>query len=525
MALPVNGTEWPPTEHTTFLDAYHVWNAWYANDPGALSNTYVAPRRTGILNRALEWFWTPKDSDGESGLVKLHIPVASDLCQVSADLLFGEPPTFTVEDAKGKNKAAQERLDLITGAGLDQTLVAAAEVSAALSGVYFRATWDASLFEHVFITKMDVDGALPKFRYGQLVSVMFWRIVKTQGQVVWRHIEHHSLDSFGIGVIEHGLYEGNHASIGQRVPLTDVEATEHLAVLVDEDARISTGTPKLAVTYAPNITPNRRWRQDPIGANLGRSDLDGVEPLMDALDRTYSSLMRDLELGKGRLIVPQNMLTDLGAGKGAAFNTDRALFTGVKAAPGTAADAKMSLEQVQFKIRVEEHLAIVADLFGQIIRTAGYSSQTFGEKDEAAGDVTATEVTAKERRSYSTRDRKIRAIKPALEEIMSKALAMDAALFPSGSAAVPVTVQFPDGVQETMEALARTAGLLKAAEAASRQTIVQMLHPDWDADQVDEEVKRILAEQPIIADPFQHPDDEDDDGTDPAEAGEPALNG
>jgi A118 family predicted phage portal protein len=532
LALPTQGSVWPPKELRTVFDSFNIWSAWYANDPATLGIAYQTQTRApyfrqGFLNRLADWFWTPKESDGDAGVMKLHVPIASDLCQVSADLLFSEPPKFTVDDPKGKNAKAQERIDLITGARLDQTLVAAAEVSAALGGVYLRATWDDTLYDHVFITKVDADGAIPTFRYGKLVAVTFWQVVGLDGSRYWRHLECHSLDSFGVGVIEHGLFEGSVTDIGVRIPLDDHEATKHLAVMVDADSQISTRTPGLAVEYAPNVTPNRRWRLDPAGANLGRSDLDGIEPLMDAMDRVYSSLMRDIELGKARLIVPQAMLTDLGPGKGATFDTDKALFTGINAAPGSAADSKLSIEQVQFAIRVQDHLDAAAALFEQIIRTAGYSSQTFGEKDNGRGEQTATEVTAKERRSYLTRDRKIRAISPALEGIIFKAVAMDAVLFNSGATAVPVKVSFADAVQDSLTSLAQTAQLLKAAEAASRATLVQIVHPDWDQEQIDAEVARIVAEQPTFPDPFMHPSDGNltDGGNTADPTGDPAVNG
>ncbi|MDQ0100452.1 A118 family predicted phage portal protein [Paenarthrobacter nicotinovorans] len=525
MALPVNGAEWPPRNVAHIHEAYSVWSAWYANDPGSLGAVYQThPSRKGVLNRVIDWFWSPKAGDTDAGMVKLHVPIASDLCQVSADLLFSEPPTFTVEDAKGKNAKAQERLDLIAGAGLDQTLVAGAEVSAALGGVYYRATWDDSLYDHVFITKVDADGAIPTFRYGRLIGVTFWRVVAVNGSQYLRHLERHELNAIGVGVIEHGLYDGSATDLGRRIPLTDHEATAFLATRVDDLSQINTGSPGLAVEYVPNITPNRKWRLDPAGANLGRSDLDGIEPLMDALDRVYSSLMRDIELGKARLVVPSYMMTDLGPGKGAAFDNDRAIISEVVASPGAGTESSFKMEQVQFDIRVQDHLDSAAALFAQIIRTAGYSSQTFGEKDTSGGDKTATEVTAKERRSYLTRDRKIRAAKPALERLAKKALAMDSILFNTGAPTANVTVQFADAVQESLESLARTAGMLKTAEAASMKVRVQIVHPDWDEEQVDAEVKQIMAEASIMPDPTMFGTVVDDGATPAGTGGQPTGN-
>lgn len=520
MALPEAGITWPPKNIADIHEAMATWSAWYSNEVAQLATAYSkGAQRQGLLNRVASWFWTPKDNDAETGMAKLHVPVASDLCQVSSDLLFSEPPTVMVEDPK-TNTTAQERLDLIAGAGFDQTMTSFAEVSAALGGGYLRITWDSELYDHVFLTKVDADGAIPEFRYGRLTAVTFWRIVGTDGQRVFRHLERHEQVN-KIGVIIHGLYEGTADNLGNPRPLADNPATAHLATEVDAEGMVSTESPGLAVEYAPNIGPNRRWRLHTVGANLGRSDLDGIEPLMDAFDRIYSSLMRDIELGKGRALVAKSALTDNGPGKGASFDTDQAIFTGLNIAPGSMADAKFPVEVIQFKIRVTEHLEAAADLYSHIIRTAGYSAQTFGEKGEDGAQQTATEVTSKERRSYLTRDRKIRNLKPVLEKLLTKALLVDAAKFGSGVAEVPVTVTFADAVQESMESLARTAQALRAAEAAATKTLVAMVHPDWEDEAVDKEVSLILAERSMFPDPQLDGTQELDDNEVDADAGIP----
>lgn len=504
MALPLNNTQWPPVELDDITPKMAEWSAWWANDTNALTGVYGAsgpgPARRGVINRVVEWFWSAKASDNDSGMSKLHVPIASDLCQVSADLLFSEPPIITVE-----NEAAQERLGLIAGPQLDLVLVSGAEVSAALGGQYLRVVWDESLRKNAFITRVDADGAVPSFRYGELVAVTFWRVVHVDGGQITRHLERHELDAFGIGVIYHGLYQGDAYNLGMTIPLDAHDSTAGLARAVDMDGKVSTETPGLAVGYAPNIGPNRRWRLHPYGANLGRSDLDGLEPLMDAFDRVYSSLMRDIELGKARLLVAESALQDLGPGKGAVFDTDQAVFTGLRLPPTAMGEAKFPVEQVQFAIRVDEHLKAAEALYAQIVRTAGYSSQTFGEKDTSANERTATEVTAKERRSYLTRDRKIRALKPVLEAVLAKALAVDAVKFNTGATAGPVTVEFADAVQVAPEVLARTASLLRAAEAASTQVLVESVHPDWDETAVLEEVARIVAERTAANPPIPDP--------------------
>jgi len=273
--------------------------------------------------------------------------------------------------------------------------------------------------------------------------------------------------------------------------------------MVDADSSISTVSPGLAVVYVPNQRPQRRWRADPVGASLGRSDLDGVEPLMDALDETYSSWMRDVRLAKARLIVPEYMLQNLGAGRGAGFDADQEIFTPLSMPPSDGNTTQIS--ENQFKIRFEEHKATSDELVATILRSVGYSAQTFGEGVNG-GAVTATEVTSKERRSYLTRDRKIRLFRPSIADAIEKLLAVDAALFASRVAVERPQVAFADEVQADPEVLARTAQLLRAAQAASTATLVNMQHPDWDDTAVKAEVALILAESGMsVPDPFAGP--------------------
>lgn len=514
MPLPASNATWPPSQLAEITPKYAEWSAWYSNDTDALANIYGGTNKNrpsdggGILAKVTRWFWGRKNNDLTQPLKKLHVPVASDICQASADLLFSEPPTVTINDDSNKeNQKAGERLALIADSSFQQTMVDAAEISAALGGVYLRAIVDQSVENHAFITKVDADGAIPEFRWGRLVAVTFWQVVKQDGQRVVRHLEKHELDSNRDGVIYHGLYDGSADNLGQPIPLADHPTTAGLAQWVDEESKMSTLTPGLAVEYAPNLGPNRRWRNHTLGAHLGRSDLDGIEPLMDAFDETWSSWMRDLEQGKGRLIVPQSMLQNHGPGQGAGFDQDQSVFTPVNSAPGSVADAKMAIEKVQFDIRVEQHERTAAALFKAIIRNAGYSAGTFGDDDDGA-QMTATEVAAKTSRSYMTRDRKIRSLQPAGERILAKALAMDAETFSTGvPAGLKVQLTFGDAVQESQEALARTAQMLATAQAASIRTRVRIVHQDWTEQQVDDEVKLIMAENELapLADPDERP--------------------
>lgn len=511
MALPGNGQSWPPAQvKTTILPHMGVWSAWYAGNSDQLASVYGGatgsdPTMTGFfasdhggfratVGRALtRWFWG-EASRGPDRRVKLHVPIAAELCQASADLLFSDTITL-----KTDNETVQERLDELSDETLHAELAEAAEVGAALGGVYLRVTWDAlHRPDGPFLTHVDADQAIPEFAWGQLTAVTFWQVVGRDGKTVWRHLERHETNPAGDGIILHGLYEGEEDKLGHLVPLTDQPATAPLAPLVNAFGFIDSQTPGLCVTYVPNQTPNRIWRTDPLGRNLGRSDLDGVEQLMDALDEVYTSWMRDVRLGKSRLMIAKSLLNNVGTGQGSAFNAEQEAYASMNMLGGQDMKLSDQIEQVQFNIRVVEHQQTSQQLVKDILQMAGYSSETFGIYDGGGPTRTATEIESKQQRSLLTRDRKIRLWVPELTRMLQKMLAVDSALF--GTPGIPVDndidVVFADGVQESQLDIAMTVQALRAADAASDEVIVGMVHPDWDQDQILEEVAKIQAQKP-----------------------------
>jgi len=74
-------------------------------------------------------------------------------------------------------------------------------------------------------------------------------------------------------------------------------------------------------------------------------------------------------------------------------------------------------------------------------------------------------------------------------------LMIDASVFRSGVEPEKPDLEWGDGVSEDPTTVAQTSQLLRAAEAASTETLVRMNHPDWDDDQVTEEVAKIRDDQ------------------------------
>jgi hypothetical protein len=493
MPLPTGGA-WPPENLRPVYQRLAAWSAWYSGNPDELSWVYggqagvpydstsleriqnhPSQYRGGVVGWFARWFWGEPLTASQKR-TKLHIPVAADISQTSAELLFSEPPKITVPEGGSGATAAQDRIEQLVDDGVHATFLEAAEICAALSGVYLATCWDREVADRPWLAARHPDAAVPEWRYDRLAEVTFWRVLEDDGKRVVRHLERHEP-----GYILHGVYEGTPEQLGKQVDLGAFPATENLEPVVE------TGLPnRLTATYIPNMRPNRIWRNLPAAAYCGRSDFTGLEPLMDALDETWSSWMRDIRQGVGRILVPEQYLENLGAGRGSRWDPSREVYEALSMLPS---NDRSQIEQIQFAIRVAEHRDTTQEQVEHIIRGAGYSAQTFGLKGDVA--VTATEVNAREKKTITTRNRKIVYWRPGTAEAVETLLMVDAAQFNSGIDPVRPDVDFGPYVGTDIGENAQTAQLMRAAEAASTETLVKMLHPDWDDKQVAEEVARI----------------------------------
>lgn len=477
MSLPDGGSDvaWPPEHCATIFDRYREHDAWYSGDPGRLEAVYgrYSSNASTQQGRRSRWFSWSRQADAPTDRQRYHVPMAADVATTSADLLFAEPLEVRCE-----TEAATDRLTAILDeGGVHNTLLEAAETSAALGGVYLRCAWDLDV-PYPMLEAVQADQAVPEWRYGRLHAVTFWWIVYADDNEVWRHLERHEA-----GGIEHALFKGTRTKLGHRQPLNASEATEDLAPLVDEYGIIPTGLTGMTAGYVPNMRPNRKARTSP----YGRSDFDSVEPLFDALDETYTSWMRDMRLAKARLIVPRSMVQSAGKGKGAHFDVDQEVFLPIDI------EDNAGITPQQFAIRVAEHRDTAYAFVERIIATAGYSGRTFGLPDRG-GDVTATEVNSADRRSLITRAKKSRYWQPVLADLYATLLEIDKTHLRGPAAPERPTVAFPEAVASTPRSVAETIELLDRASAISTEMKVRMFNPEWDASEVEAEVARIQAE-------------------------------
>lgn len=493
--LPEDNAVWPPPDCEAPYAQIRRLASWYSDETDMLYGG-----QAGSSSQAeatwLARFGRRATSSAASTLSTMHMPVAGDIARTSADLLFADMPDINLVNEVGAPVEEAQKFwdDAADDMDLEAQLLVGAELCAALSGIYWRVTWDATVSpDRPIIEWVQPDFAVPEFVHGILVAVTVWGQLGTpKGQPsgqVWRHLERYSA-----GQIEHGLFVGTEDNLGRRAPLTEHPATESIQLTGPDFIALPAGIPML-MGYIPNMLPNRKLRL----SKLGRADISGMErpdgPLA-GIDKAWSSWMRDLDLGKGRITVPEDYLRTDGAGSGAVFDLDRAVYTPLRMP--LSSDGQSALTISQFDIRDEVHARTVLALLTQVVRGAGYSLGSFGIADGTGPAQTATEVRQRNALSMTTREKKIRYWRSGLRKLLGAYAAMDRELFggkiPAGTR---FDVEFSDAVAEDPHRVAETVNLLFQAQAASTRTRVEIVHPDWDETRVSDEVAAIKADTDI----------------------------
>lgn len=556
---------WPPAPYEHVMAACAERQVWWEGDPDKLAAFYGGSqgdvvRSKNVTTRARKaWasFWGKQQTTGERP-TRVHAPIAADIARIAAATLFADPPQIlapateqveqpepeapTVDPLTGvaivpepaepitktvRDQALQDAIDALsnnprTHAGY----LEAAETASMLMGAYGRVVWDREQFEDgPWIDWVDADRAIPEFVWDRLVAVTFWtELASDSPNVVFRHLQRYEK-----GREYHSLHQGTRDNLGRTIDLGAHPATAAIAAregLTENGFEVPTDFRHFM--YAPNMGSNPAWRNDDALRPLGRADLDTqVMRLMDEADKVWSSWMRDLDLGKARVFISRQLLSNGRSGDGASWDIDQSIYSPVgdfinKGELSSVMDAQ------QFSIRVEEHAATYEGLLRLIIARCGYSPLTFGLSDEVAQ--TATETDAKTRDTHTTRRAKILHWSE-LDELHTAMLQINAAVFGGPAVSEKLELKWPAS-KESPRVLAETANLLRQAQAASTKTLVELWHPDWDDEQVTAEVDLIDGAASVDVPAFgggfggnEQPDPNADPAGDDTDATEPPAFG
>ena len=427
-----------------------------------------------------------------NGKCRVHVPIAADIAATSADLLFSEEPSFTCfdEETEKSDSPNQQRLDeLIAANNMHGLLNEAAETNAVLGDVYLKLSCRPDEVDHPILTITQGDCAWPEYVLGVLKCIHFFDELKRDSQrnIVWRIYERYER-----GRITMAVLKGSLSDLGTE------DGTGMLSALGYEP-EVLTPIEDMMAVHVPNTKPNRADRS----SVHGRSDYDGLRDMMDSLDETYSSWLRDIRLAKARLIVPaeylrrraKDLFTDDTGNRQYTYEFDEDVETLVALDIDPQYAGGTPITASQFSIRATEHAQTCADLIRNIITIAGYSPQSFGIGIDGNAQ-SGTALHIREKKSYNTQSKKQTYWKSPLEKIMTAMVHLDAVLFPEKGSELDDTVKvhFADNSANDISTLSSALDAINRAAAMSTEIKIQTLHPDWTRKQIAEEVDRVKAE-------------------------------
>lgn len=483
---------WPPSNVLTYKMAEHA--AWYSGEVDLLSNFYSNVNTQTIFGTARSigsrgMFWGRQVRNQNDILI--HVPIASDIAETSSNFLFGESPMVKIaqahlEQAQQSYKDTQTKLDdMLLENGFFRKVLEAAEACAAIGGVFIKLAYDEELSPYPIPVVMQADRAIPEFSFGILTKVTFWKeLPESTAETKYRLLE-----TYEKGSISYALYKGSSDKLGSKVGFDTCEETKLLQETVQT-------IDELLAVYIPNVLPNRIDRN----SYLGRSDLQGIERLMDGLDETFSDWLRDIVLAQAKLHIPESFIGKNPDGTDR-YSFDQMLYVKLDMDP---TQEKQPLTATQFAIRANEFEKSALNFLERIITSAGYSPQSFGLNIQGRAE-SGTALSMRERKSFSTKSKKQSYWDIALKRLVKlMILVYDEELSGDLAEDATINIAFSDGFTNDFGEIATSVKMISDAQAVSTDTKVRMLHPEWTEDQIKAEVQKIVDEGKIA--PLDNPD-------------------
>lgn len=386
------------------------------------------------------------------------VGVAQEVCRFSADLLFSAEPVITHEQQTDLLERIED-----ASAPLLSSLVDIAEKIAAEGRGGLRVIRDSDISDDPIITHVCEDQIIWKEKHGHYVTggiVVVEKKPDLRGVEVFRLLEDHSP-----GKIERALFRGTAQMLGSKVALSTFKDFKDLP-----DAEITgLDTPTLV-----------RWDN----VSGGRSDLAGQIPLLDKINEEFSR-----GIDKSRKSTPVTFAARELADEGGNLDLWGIILTGAgNMTSALGEDPSKTVETVQPDFKSAEIIAWIDFLIDSSLMFMGYSKASYG-RDQGGSADSGKALRLRQARTLLRKAGKDRNAREAISEALGVAMAWAA----SKKEVEPYEpdIKFGDGLPRDETEEAQEAVQWTNSGAISLEELIRKRRPDWDQEQIDEEIDRI----------------------------------
>lgn len=407
-------------------------------------------------------------------------PLPRLLSRASANMLYGEPASFTAE-----NDADQDNLDRIAGTDgndLRAELHRAALIASSEGEVWGRIVVQPDLLDVPIIEFVSRTRVIPHFA-GRFVRGATFVTVWATGALE----RYRMLETYEPGAVVTRLYRGSTSVLGGEVKLDSFSET------AGRQPVVLTGIDQPLVAFIPNSVDDDPAR--------GYSDYRGLVDRFLALNESATIGQANQRLaGRKRAFVNGELLD-----KDGNFPAGDDVF---RADPGGSVAGQpghLGLQAVDWQAGHQETIAWVDHLIDTTLTFAGVSPVSLGRSIEG-GSISGTAMKLRMNHSLMESAGKGHYFDRGVARLLRQATILDGRPTTEGGfgrkytvADAPPVVERGDGLpRDDMEA-AQQLALMVGAESISIEERVAFVHPDWSAQQQADEVARLKAELALPA--------------------------
>lgn len=486
---------------TQFSDKIAEYKVWSSGNAVKLKEFYD---RYGDYD-SLHYFWR----NAPTSSLKKHTGIPSLISQKMGYILFGngidiEVLAYDEAGAKSDDVTAyirEEVLTLYSKLEMEQKLQDGATIESWGGEVFYKLSVDNTLSDYPILEVADVTrGRVYKDR-GIIREIRFPTYHKVK-DTNYRLDEVYSTTENGDACIYYKLYKLNvMKNEEEEVPLYTIPQTSH----IDPEIKVFEGIKGLLAFAKPNKKSLMFADSD-----YGASDYEGAIDSFDAMDEAYSTIFKELRTNRTVRYIPKDMIPKSPDGR-FILNDN---FTDAYVQVESDIDQN-SKSEITFSIipdKTESHKAKFLTALTTALNKAGLSPYAIGITGLESVNASAESQQERNKVTLETRKSKMEVWKPFIEEMLIKILQLNDWMVRNKIVDqaykdnnikwenIDIQVSFGDYIVETEGSVIANVANQIAAGVISTETALKALHPDWNDQQILEEVNRIRYERGMALD-------------------------